>query len=387
VNWLAREFKTERRSIIPALEAAGLGTKGKKWMGWTRDEACEALRALAESLGRSELTARDLEEASKEGLCPHPGWLRREFDPEGSSLASALEAVGLRAKIKKRFKWTRDSALAAIRSLAERLGRSDLSMDDLTEAAKEGRCPGTSWLIRAFDPERRSLIPALEAAGVSPKGKPRIRWTQDEAIQSLRALAERLGRSDLSGEDIRRASKEGSCPGNHWLSQTFDPAKKSIVPALEAAGLAAKARRPEWTRESAIAALRSLATELGRSEISSRQLEAASKRGVTPSTYWLIQEFSPNQRSLGPALKAAGLKLRGKEWTRESALAGLLALAERLGRTEISHDDLLFGSKEGISPSMYWLRQHFDPEGRSYLPALEAAGLSSISRRADPEQG
>jgi len=186
----------------------------------TRDEVLEVLRRLADSLGRPP-TARDLV-GSGIGL----GRIQKLF----GGLCAAREAAGLRvsSRRKPQPRWTRESAAAALRALAERLGRVPVS-SDLRGVARDR--PTLPVYVRLFG----SFTAALREAGLGSRpdvGRSR-RWTEKRCVEALREAARMLGARPTTG-DIDRLRRSGvDVPSYSTLVVRFG----SYSAALARAGL------------------------------------------------------------------------------------------------------------------------------------------------------
>lgn len=272
--------------------------------GWTNESAIEALQRLyAEK--KAPISCRDVEAASTKGLSPCTEWLRKRFDPEGRSFIPAMRAAGVPAVSDGKPKWRKDSALEALRQLHATLKRP-ISNRDIENASKENLCPSIDWFRKRFDPERRSHIPALKAAGVPSLARPRPAWTGETAIEAIRKLHRAKG-APLSTTDVQEASKKGECPSPGWIRKHFDPEGDSLESALRAMGVPPRGRGAlEWTRATGLSALRTLHGKLGK-PLTLADIVSAMKRGLCPGPSWLKEEFDPEKRSLLPALEAAGV--------------------------------------------------------------------------------
>lgn len=343
------------------------GILGEVSAPWTRESALEGIRRLAAHLGKDTLSTSDLQRGSREGFCPSLDWLREQIDPEGKSPLAAIEAAGLQTRGKRKIKWTRDSALTGLRELSRQLGRTTISTRDFFTGSSQGLCPGHSWFLKNFGSQGAALAAAgLQMAGVEREHR---RWTKEAALEGLRLFAERLGRTTLSGDDIRDASKAGICPSEKWLAQQFDPEKRSCHPALKAAGLESTGHRQrKWTREEGLDALKRLSETVGSRPLLQTDINWASREGLCPSHVWYREKFG----TVAAAIQQVGATGGRVKWKRPEAVVALRAYATKLGRTALTWDDIRRGSKERLCPSLAWLRKEFG----SVTNAFQAAGVA-----------
>lgn len=155
-------------------------------MNWySRDELIEALRQLAERLGRTPTGP----EAMADPHTPSHSTYARRF----GSWREALEAAGLPLDPRK-MGYDRERLLAHLQDLAETLGRTP-AVGDLN--AVDGPCDKT------YRNQFGKWSAALAEAGleVGPRGR---RYERDELLDILRALAEDLGHAPSERELKKR---------------------------------------------------------------------------------------------------------------------------------------------------------------------------------------
>jgi hypothetical protein len=180
-------------------------------------------------------------------------------------------------------RYSDERLLATLRTLAAELGRSPLVRD----LRNRPNLPAPSTYRERFG----SWSAVLRAAGLKHcQSRGDLVYSDEYLLDALRALAAELGRSPTSNEMLARPD----LPASGTYAHRFG----SWNAALEAAGLEPR-RRPRFTDEELIAALRALAAELGRPP---RSYEMQARRDLpSPGAY---------QRRFGSwnqALEAAGL--------------------------------------------------------------------------------
>ena len=127
--------------------------------------------------------------------------------------------------------WTRESAIAALREYAERLGQTP-SRRHVNSVLRGDDVPSTDTYVRLFG----SMGKAQLAAGLVPNRRgdsKTARWSHDEALNALRDLARRIGRTP-SVSELRKVARRGEVPTRHVLKRLFG----SHETAVRAAGLA-----------------------------------------------------------------------------------------------------------------------------------------------------
>jgi hypothetical protein len=177
-------------------------------------------------------------------------------------------------------------------------------------------------------------------------------YSQEQLIEALRGLAERLGHTPTRVE----ADAKPGLP----CYKTFVHHFGSWNDALKAAGLPLNRRTVTYDRETLLEILRQQAVELGRAPT---QAELAQRSLPCAGTY--AKHFG----SWPAALAAIGLEPRigGKLYDRDELLGILRDLATKLGHPPTQAE---LRRREGLpSPSTY--KYHFGGWNR----ALEAAGL------------
>lgn len=116
-------------------------------------------------------------------------------------------------------------------------------------------------------------------------------------MDALKRLSETVGSRRRLQTDINRASHEGLCPSLVWYREKFG----TVAAAIHQAG--ATGGRVQWTRPEAVVALRTYATKLGRTALTSDDIRRGSKEGLCPSLGGLRKEFG----SATHAFQAAAL--------------------------------------------------------------------------------
>ena len=133
--------------MAKARRAAGVNNSYKKdsgatryWQKYTPEELIEQLKKLGEKLGRKP-TDRDINKASKEGLCASAVTFARMF----GSLPNAYQKAGFEG-VKPRS-YTDKEILNALKNLAKEKGGMP-TYHELVAASKAGKCPAPGTIVR-----------------------------------------------------------------------------------------------------------------------------------------------------------------------------------------------------------------------------------------------
>ena len=152
------------------------------------------LRRVASLLPQGKLNRSEFEGLAK----AHPDTLCRRF----GSWQKALAAAGLDNRFDNRSEgWSRDEVIAHLQSIAQSLGRRNVTKKELAERAGIGAKP-----IRRLFGSYRS---ALEAAGLSqsPGG---VRYTDEECFENLLNVWTASGRQPFFSQMKRPPSRVGT---------------------------------------------------------------------------------------------------------------------------------------------------------------------------------
>ena len=185
--------------------------------------------------------------------------------------------------------------------------------------------------------------------------------TRKELVIALKSLAERLGRSPVEFETLRRKDVPGPEAYRHEFGSWED--------ALEAAGLdPPDSRRSRYTSRDLLGRLRRLADELGRTPTvdDMRAVEGA------PAPVVYRKRFGSWERALAAASQGHS-KAAVRRYSNNELLEFLRTAFDRFGRMPKREE---FGALEGFpSPALYAKR--FGSWGK----AVRAAGLVPVRRR------
>lgn len=206
------------------------------------------------------------------------------------------------------------------------------------------------------------------------------KWSPEVVVDALRRWAAAHGGRAPRAADWQRADPENgypactSCYGLDAAFATWNDALRAagLKPHAEPRRRAGRARKA-WTEDEALTQIRAFAVREGRVP-STQDFTADGELPTPPAVYRLFG-------GVPTAVRAAGLvPLPHREfvWTRQNALAAILAFAEREGRTPSSRD---FDSGHGL-PTMGPVRRLFG----GTTGAAEAAGLAPARRRAHPRR-
>jgi superfamily II DNA or RNA helicase len=283
------EFEVVFRDLLQVLGRTG---------DWTVESGRAALLALARRLGKDTLTSGDVRGGSAAGVCPSAPWACKHLAPETGRMAEVVASLGLTTPPASRTDWTVESGKAALRALAERLGRQTLTSTEVREGSRKRECPSPPWVLDHLAPKTHRWKEALRAIGLEPSPR-----TAESGGEALRALARKLGQATLSQPDIQAGSKAGDCPGWNWIRRTLAPRTGRLAEVLETAGL----EPTRWTVKTAGEALRRLAADLGRKTLSYPDVREASRSDRCPKYGWIMEHLAGEARTLAGALKAIGL--------------------------------------------------------------------------------
>ncbi|MDP3740748.1 MAG: DEAD/DEAH box helicase family protein [bacterium] len=186
----------------------------------SKEEMIQELKALAEELGRTP-TMVDVHEASKAGKTVSYGTYRAYFGTWNRALKAA------KIKVHSNRDFTRGGLITYLQNLGEKLGRTPKCID-LKAARKAGKFPAEMAFRKGFG----SFNNALADAGFQINVKTTPRYTKDDLIDQLQAIAKEMGRRPTARE-INTGSKAGMCVSVGKFQATFG----SYAKALKAAKL------------------------------------------------------------------------------------------------------------------------------------------------------
>jgi len=142
-----RAIEREFGGMAKARKAAGINNSYKKssglmqhWQKYTPEELIEQLENLGERLGRKP-TDRDINRASKEGLCASAATFARMFE----SLPNAYRKAGFE-NVRPRS-YSDKEILSTLKNLAKENERMP-TFHEIAAASKSGRCPSPGTIIK-----------------------------------------------------------------------------------------------------------------------------------------------------------------------------------------------------------------------------------------------
>lgn len=143
----ARAIEREFGGMAKARRAAGIknyfrkeSAPTKHWQKYTLEELTVQLKELGKKLGRKP-TDRDINEASKKGLCASAATFARMF----GDLPTAYRKAGFESA--KPRSYTDDEIRSALKNLAKKTGRMP-TYHELVAASKAGICPSPGTIVR-----------------------------------------------------------------------------------------------------------------------------------------------------------------------------------------------------------------------------------------------
>ncbi len=311
--------------------------------------AIHQLRDLAVELKKTP-TANDITAGARQKKCPPLSVISKLF---GGVTGAVKEA---RLPPQRNQEFTEEELIAQLQNLSLALGRH-VTRRDVRKAGKAGTCARLVTFRRVFGNAKN----AFQKAGVQATN----RYTREELIAQYIALHKELGRLPTY-EDIHRAARLGKCAG--W--KVFRNTCGTLEQLRRAAQLPRQPRR-KYSQGEMLDQLKRLAAKLGRSPMA-KEVIAACRKGECAD----IQTFQRIFGTYNGALKAAGLAIRPRSFSRGQLILMLQALARKLGHRptvkEVNEAKL-----RGECASAPTYDDHF---GRMSA-ALRAAGLDRMPAR------
>lgn len=370
-------------SLQKALSAAGIPVQEER-RAPSRTTMVEQLKNLAEKLGRMPRSV-DIKLAAKRGETAPVAALLKEF----GSFSKVYQAAGWTVRAQT---YSDAEVAESLRELTRKLGRFPRQTDVYQISAKGG-FPSLQTIRKRYGSLGRAaqLLGLDRVVGVSvskPAPHGRRIWTEDEIIESLRALTRRLERSPRY-IDVDEASRQGLTPSTSTLENRFGTFNKALK-AARAAELVPDLP-PDWshrmmkyTKKDVVRSLRDLAEHLGHVPTLS-EINESSRLGVCPSENRIIRKFG----SLEKARRAAGLyemigkkaaasggsiQAKPKRYTEGEVFEMLRRVTRRLGHVPTAAE-IEEAAKRRMCPSVRYLRNKF----QSVVKAREWAELSEVA--------
>jgi len=264
-------------SFLTAVKRAKLKPKYKQEFDSSdRERLLRELRELRRKLGRP-LVDEDVDAARRRREVSPPYHLERAF----GSVPVAIEAAGAAKK-----NYSREKLIAILKTLDATLDRP-IQAADMQRLYDEGKAPSVKMFIKEFG----SLSKARRAARTKEtyrKAKTRTKYwqkyTKEELIAQLKALANKLGRKPTD-RDINAASKMGVCASSSSFASIFG----SLPAAYRAAGYTS-AKPGSYKDEEIVSALRKLSEKVGRMP-TFHEIRRASSRGECPSPGTIVRRI------------------------------------------------------------------------------------------------
>lgn len=159
-----RAIEREFGGMAKARRAAGIKNHFQKekeptkyWQKYTLEELTEQLKALGKRLGRKP-TDRDINEASKKGLCASATTFASMF----GNLPTAYKKAGFEQA--KPRSYTDAEIVAALKALAKEKGRMP-TFHEIVAASKAGKCPSPGTIVRRIG-KLTDLKPQFDSVNV-----------------------------------------------------------------------------------------------------------------------------------------------------------------------------------------------------------------------------
>ncbi len=264
-------------SFLTAVKRAKLKPKYKQEFDSSdREGLLRELRQLRRKLGRP-LFDEDVDAARRRGEASSPYHFVRAF----GSVPVAIQAAGASKK-----NYSREELIAILKTLDATLDRP-IQAADLQRLYDEGKGPS----VKTFQKEFGTLSKARRAARTMAtyrKAKTRTKYwqkyTKDELIAQIKALANKLGRKPTD-RDINLASKLGECASATTFARMFG----SLPDAYRAAGFG-KVKPRSYSDREIMLALKKLSKKLGRMP-TFHEIRRASIRGECPSPGTIVRRI------------------------------------------------------------------------------------------------
>ncbi len=334
-----------------ALEAAGLGTRNRRW---DRKSIIAAFHAFAERHNRSPTTAElegENELPSRETIVRHCGSLDA-FREALEAQKGAKPANGWLPLVNQR--WNRKRIVKAIKTFAAEHGRPPTTNDWKRASADH---PGVGSVVNHFG----SFAAGLAEAGYVAQ---RTYWDRDRIVAAINSHLSEHGELPTPRGWLTR-DPTGARPALHNVRRHFG----SWANALEAAGHTVDVER--WDRRAMLDALRDLGRELERRPT---QRDLRPKRPGWPSFGTIAAEFG----SFTAALEAAGFPI-ARRWSRKATIQAMKNWSAEHGRTP-TYDDWRRSSDR--HPDAPTVEQLF----ASWTQGLLASGLAPASHHTSSNE-
>ena len=325
-------------------------SRASRPLAWDRDTVLAAYRAWQEETGSRPLKA-DWSPELPQSQQWHDGFPRWPSAGEVDGVFGrwgALVAAAGDPPLRTRPRWPRDRVLAALRELADELGRVPRSAD----LAGYPGMPGVDTVRKRFG----SWAAAIGELGAAPY---RVVQSDGELIAALRAARQELHRPP------RPSDLQLGRPRAKTLRRRFG----SWQAALSAAGIEPAPPR-RWPRERILDVLRSWELAHGRPPRAS-EWRAGDPDGERPSSQVVVRRFG----SWALALEAAGLSSQPHRWTPELIIGALRNWKRTHGRAPTVSEWNAMPSGD-THPSRHTVVDCFG----SWTNALDMAGV--VSRKA-----
>lgn len=264
-------------SFLTAVKRAKLKPKYKQEFDSSdRERLLRELRELRRKLGRP-LFDEDVDAARRRGEVSSPYHFVRAF----GSVPVAIEAAGAAKK-----NYSREELIAILKTLDAALDRP-IQAADLQRLYGEGKGPSVKTFLKEFgtlSKARRSARTMATYRKAKTRTKYWQKYTKEELIAQLKALANKLGRKPTD-RGINAASKLGECASATTLARMFE----SLPKAYRAADFG-KAKPRSYKDEEIIFALKTLSKKLGRMP-TFHEIRRASIRGECPSPGTIVRRI------------------------------------------------------------------------------------------------
>lgn len=251
---------------------------------------------------------------------------------------TAIEVLEILKKISSGY--TKESLVSSLKSFAKKLDRTP-TQRDVDAMSKQGLMASTKTFSKVFTNFNNALIAA------DLKVNKNKSYTKEDVIVKLKEYASTLGRTPQLKE-VEKALMHSTI-----ISRLFG----SYRDALKASGLEIT---PEvgctaYSKDDLINQLQTLASELGRSPLSSDVDKAAKEGDVAHSA-----TFASHFGSFTKALQKAGLQpITEHNYSRETLVRQLKYLFILLGNKFPTENDFINAKKAGLVASYQTFKKHF----------------------------
>lgn len=281
-----------------ALNAAGLRLnpkcRGGRRVYWTDERILESLREFYERIGRVPYRSAFGKAYSFE--FPSYSTVTKKF----GSLKNAVIKAGVEEFCERKARWTDEEILEGLRAFCKEIGHTP-SYDEL-RMTYNFRTPRPATVVRRFG----SLENAFSKAGIEVIRRSKTRWTDEQILESLRAIYKEIGHAPSCDELKMTYNFRTPCPTT--VTERFGSLREAITkagikePGKKFDGRIFGGNKVYWTEERVLESLRMAYEKMGHMPYCKGRSNVP---GINmPSYSTVVKKFG----SLKNALIEAGIK-------------------------------------------------------------------------------